>query len=242
MYFQHILTALDRLNLDLTLLPDYKVRTFYEKLVNPSRKRLPCTFAWERKLSTTLPWQSIWQGIYGGLSTNWEADLAWHLAHGVVKTRLFLKRWRRLRVSKRCAACGHTESLSHAFCECTIAPQVWAWCFQTVNLFYSSPLTFSPALVFFKYGLPQDGRTSPANALSCVLFNLTLNELWAARNLRTFEHKVTPARSVINKIKCRVRTRISAAYSFYTAQAFQNSWAYKHVLCKIDNDVLNILI
>ena len=180
LYYQHILTAVDRLNLDLTLLPDYTVKTFYEKLVNPSPRRLPCTFAWEGKLSITLPWRSIWPSIYGGLSTNWEADIVWRLAHGVIKTRAFLKRWRRLRVSEHCATCGLTESFSHAFCECTNAPQVWAWVFQIIHPFYSNAFTLSPALVFFGHGLPQDDQSSKANLISRFLFNITLNEIWAA--------------------------------------------------------------
>ena len=35
LHYQHILTAIDRLNLDMSLLPDYNVQTFYAKLVNP---------------------------------------------------------------------------------------------------------------------------------------------------------------------------------------------------------------
>ena len=40
-YFTHILTAVDRLNVDLTLLLNYRVKTFYEKLTYPSPRRLP---------------------------------------------------------------------------------------------------------------------------------------------------------------------------------------------------------
>ena len=40
-YFTHILTAVDRLNIDLTLFPNYRVKTFYEKLTYPSPRRLP---------------------------------------------------------------------------------------------------------------------------------------------------------------------------------------------------------
>ena len=36
-----MLTAVDRLNVDLTLLPNYRVKTFYEKLTYPSPGRLP---------------------------------------------------------------------------------------------------------------------------------------------------------------------------------------------------------
>ena len=175
--YQHNLTAIDRLNLDLTLLPDYNVKTLYMKLVNPPPRRLLCTLAWEGKLSPPLPWRDISRGIYGGLSTNWEADIAWCLAHTVVKTCTFLKRWRQVRVTTLCASCGLTESFSHAFCERTIAPRVWAWVFQCVNPFYSPPLTLSLALVFFGHGLPRDGRYGASNAVSHVLFNITLNEL-----------------------------------------------------------------
>ena len=183
--------------------------------MNPSPRRLPCIFAWEEKLAITLPWRNIWPSIYGGLSTNWEANIAWRLAHGVIKTRAFLKRWRWLRVSERCATCGLTKSFSHAFCECNGAAQVWAWVLQIVHPFYSKTLTLSPARVFFEHGLPRDGQSSKANLISRFLFNITLNEIWAARNLRTFEQKVTSAQAFINKTKSRVGTRLSAAYSYY---------------------------
>ena len=124
-YFTHVLTALDRLNVDLTLLPNYRVKTFYEKLTYPSPGRLPTAGAWERRLHTSLPWPHIWSHIYGGLSTNWEADIAWRLAHGILKTQAYLKKWGRLNVSDRCARYGQLESFSHALCECTSVPLVW---------------------------------------------------------------------------------------------------------------------
>ena len=242
MYYQHILTATDRLNLDFTLLPDYTVKTFYKKLVNPSPRRFPCTFTWEGKLALTLPWRNIWLRIYGGLSTNWEADIAWRLEHGVIKTRAFLKQWRRLRVSERCATCGLTESFSHAFCEYNGAIQVWAWVLQTVHPFYSKTLTLTPALVFFGHGLPQDRQSSKANLVSRFLFNITLNEIWAAWNLRTFDQKVTSAQADVNKIKTRVHTRLSAAYSYYPPNEFLKTWAHMNILCSVDNDKLCLFI
>ena len=241
-YYQHILTAVDRLNLDLTLLPDYTVKTCYEKLVNPSSRRLPCTLAWDGKLAITLPWRNIWPSIYGGLSTNWEADIAWRLAHGVIKTRAFLKQWRWLHVSERCATCGLTESFSHAFCECNGAIQVWAWVFQTIHPFYSKTLPLSPALVFFGHGLSQDGQSFKANLISRFFFNVTLNEIWAVRNLRTFDQKVTSAQTIINKIKTRVHTRLSAAYSYSPPNEFIKTWAHMSVLCSVDNDKLHLII
>ena len=65
-----------KLNLDLTLLPNYRVKTFYTKLFPPPPRLLPCARAWERRLSTSLHWPALWANMYGGLSTNWEADIA----------------------------------------------------------------------------------------------------------------------------------------------------------------------
>ena len=242
MYFQHVLTAVDRLNFDCTLLPNYKLRTFYEKLAHPSPRSLPCTGAWDRRLATPLPWPNIWSNIYSGLSTNWEADIVWRLAHGVVKTRAYLKRWRRLKVSDRCAICHKLETFSHASCECTLTPTVWAWVFTLINQFYQQPFGFSPALVFFKHGLPSGAQHARSNALTCFVFNLALNELWAARNLHTFEGTPSTAASVISKIKSRIRARIRTAFKFSDTHDFVKVWGHQSLFCKVVNKTLRVLL
>ena len=201
MYFRHILTAIAQLNIDITLLPDYSIKTFYKKLVYPSPRSLSCTAAWERRLEHPLPWSILWPNIYGGLSTNWESDIAWRLAHGIVKTTAYLKRWQRLQVSDRCAICGQIESFSHALCECTLAPAVWAWIFSITNNLYANTVGFSPPLVLLKHRLPTGAQHARSNAVTRFLINLALNEIWATRNLHTLEGKPSTASLVINKIK-----------------------------------------
>ena len=239
-YFTHILTAVDRLNVDLTLLPNYRVKTFYEKLTYPSPRRLPTAGAWEKRLHTPLPWPSIWSHIYGGLSTNWEADIAWRIAHGVLKTRAYLKNWCRLKVSDRCARCGKRESFSHALCECTSVPQVWQWAFTLINKFFSITLAPSPPSILFKHGLPTGDKHSVA--LVHVIINVSLNEIRAARNLATFENSQQPASATIRKVKHSLRQRIRAAYNFNNIPVFKKSWGHKQVLCKIVNQTLQVLI
>ena len=146
-----------------------------------------------------MPWSHIWPEIYDGLSTNWEANIVRRLSYGVLKTTAYLKQWHRLRVSSRCAACRAIATLSHVFCTRTIAPPVWAWVFQLLSLFYSTPVDFTSRLAFFKLGLPQGTKFLRASALSHVI--ITLNELWAARNQCTFEGQDSAAPTVINKIK-----------------------------------------
>ena len=136
-----------------------------------------------------------------GMSTNWESDIAWRLAHGIVKTRAYLKRWQRLQVSDRCTICGQIESFSHALCECTLPPAIWAWIFSITNNLYANTVGFSPPLVLLKHSLPTGAQHERSNAVTRFLINLALNKIWATRNLHTLEGKPSTASLVINKIK-----------------------------------------
>ena len=117
-FYDQLLTAVSRVGLDFDLLPDHSVKTFYAKLTPPPPLQLPCVSQWERKFKLSFNWTKIWEAIYGGLSTNWESDIAWRIAHGVVKTRAYIKSWQRLGVGDSCAGCGEKETISHAFCDC----------------------------------------------------------------------------------------------------------------------------
>ena len=221
-FFQKLLSAVARVDVDFDLLPDHTVKTFYAKLF-PAPKRMPCTYAWDNRLATPLPWSHIWSTIYGGLSTNWECDIAWRLAHGVLKTRAYLKRVQRLQVSELCAMCGQTETFSHALCECTVSPQVWDWSLNLINMFYATPLPFSPALALFQCGLPTGQQHFSSNALARYIIKLTLNELWAARNVFTFENKPLTAPNIIAKVKSRIRFRLQSASTTRVAPSLSNS-------------------
>ena len=52
-------------------------------------------------------------------------------------------------------------------------------------------MTQSPPTVLFKHGLPPGDKRSIV--LVHVIINVTLNEIWAARNLATVENKQQPA-------------------------------------------------
>ena len=75
-----------------------------------------------------------------------------------------------------------------------------------------------------------------------VIINVTLNEIWAARNLATFENSQQPASATIRKVKHRLRQWIRAAYNFNNIPVFKKTWGHKQVLCKIENQTLQVLI
>ena len=238
--YQAVLTAVDRIGVDLDLLPDHSVKTFYLKLVPPPPQRLPCALQWERRFATSFLWDKIWGNIYGGLSTNWESDIAWRIAHGVVKTRAYLKSWRRLAVSDRCAGCGETETISHAFCACNLVSPVWSWVSKLINKFYDTPIFLTNSIILLQQGLPQGKQFFISNELSSFILKLTLNELWAARNLDTFESKRPAVRTIIAKIKARIRHRVNAAFHISPGPDFFKSWAHREVLCSYANQTLTI--
>lgn len=92
----------------------------------------------------------------------------------------------------------------------------------------------------FKHGLPTGDKHSIA--LVHVIINVTLNEIWAARNLATFENLQQLASATIRKVKHRLRQRIRAAYNFNNITVFKKTWGHKQVLCKIENQTLQVLI
>ena len=140
-------SAADRLNIDLTLPPNYKVKTFYSKLAHPAPRWC--------QLNSPLPWPRI----YAGLSTNWEAEIAWRIAHGVLNSRQsFLLS---LGISDHCAVCRNTETFSHAFCKFSLVPTVWNWVLTHTNKLY---LLNAPSLPL-KHGLPTGPQQVGSDAL-----------------------------------------------------------------------------
>ena len=114
------------------------------------------------------------------------------------------------------------------------------WAFTLINKFFSITLAPSPPSILFKHGLPTGDKHSIA--LVHVIINVTLNEIRAARNLATFENSQQPASATIRKVKHRLRQRIRAAYNFNTIPVFKKTWRHKQVLCKIENQTLQVLI
>lgn len=183
-----------------------------------------------------LTWQNIWQDIFGaGLSTNWESEITWRIAHGVVKTRAYLKSWRQFAVIDQCAGCGERETISHAFCSSRLVSPVWSWMSNLIN-------QFSESIILLRQGLPQGSSWAHSNAITSFLIKLTLNELWAARNLDTFESKRPSAQTIISKIKTRIRQRIKAAFHITPHAILTTFWAYRNVLCSFANQQLIIKI
>ena len=238
--YQVVLTAVDRIGVDFDLLSDHSVKTFYSRLTPPPPQRLPCAFRWERRFDRSFNWDNIWGNIYGGLSTNWESDIAWRIAHGVVKTRAYLKSWRRLAVSDLCAGCGEPESISHAFCACRLVSPVWSWVSTLINKLYDTPIFLTNPIILLQQGLPQGKHFHFSNELSSFLIKLTLNELWAAGNLGTFESKQPSVQTIISKIKTCIRHRILVAHHISHGPDFSKSWAHRNVLSSYKNNTLTI--
>ena len=187
--YQAVLTAVGQIGVDFALLPDHSVKTFYSRLTPPPPQRLLCASQWERRFDCSFNWDSIWSNIYGGLSTNWESDIAWRIAHAVVKTRAYLKSWCRLAVTDRCAGCGEKETIPHTFCACRLVSPVWSWVSKLINKLYTTPILLTNPLILLRHGLPRGKHFHFSNELCSFLIKLTLNELWAARNLGTLESK-----------------------------------------------------
>ena len=95
-------------------------------------------------------------------------------------------------------------------------------------------------MILLRQGLPHGKKFHLSNELSSFLIKLTLNELWAARNLGTFESKRPSVQTIISKIKARIRHRILAAYHISPGPEFFKLWAHRNALCSYVNKSLTI--
>ena len=123
-------SAADRLNIDLTLPPNYKVKTFYSKLAHPSPMR-PANFAFTLTAYFCRSYYEL--GRRNCLA---------HSAHGVLNSRQSFAVT--LGISDRCAVCRNTETFSHAFCEFSLVPTVWNWVLTLINKLYPLIVPSSP--------------------------------------------------------------------------------------------------
>ena len=119
---------------------------------------------------------------------------------------------------------------------------VWSWVSKLINKLYDKPLLLTNPVILLRHGLPQGKNFHFSNKLTSFLLKLTLNELWATRNLDTFESKRPSVQTIISKIKARIRHRIHAAHNIALGPDFAKSWAHRNVLCSYVNKtvILNI--
>ena len=137
--YQAVLTAVDRIGVDLDLLPNHSVDlSFYLSSPLPPSG---CLVHSSGNGGSLLPFYGTRSGATSMVvSVRTGNAISWRIAYGVVKTRAYLKSWRRLTVSDRCAGCGETETISHAFCACNLVSPVWSWVSKLINKFYDTPI------------------------------------------------------------------------------------------------------
>ena len=109
-----------------------------------------------------------------------------------------------------------------------------------INKLYDKPISHTNPIILLQQGLPQGKHFHFSNELSSFLIKLTLNELWAAGNLGTFESKQPSVQTIISKIKTCIRHRILVAHHISHGPDFSKSWAHRNVLSSYKNNTLTI--
>ena len=239
--YQHILTAVDRIGVDLDLLSDHSVKDLLLKALTP----LPSGCLALSSGNVGLIAFSI--GLTFGntcmvVSVRTGKATAWRIAHGVVKTQAYLKSWLRLGVGDSHAGCGEKETISHAFFACWLVSPVWSWVLTLINKLYTTPMLLTNPLILLHCGLPRCKQFQFSNELCSFPIKLTLNELWAAQNLGTFESKQPTFQNIISKIKACIRHRIRVAFNFSPRPDFIKSSAHHDALCSYTHQQLIIHI
>ena len=84
-----------------------------------------------------------------------------------------------------------------------------------------TPIFITNSLILLQQGLPQGKQFFLSNKLGSFLIKITLNELWAARNLDTFKSKWPSVRTIIAKIKAHMSPHQCGLSYFPGPRVFQ---------------------
>lgn len=66
---------------------------------------------------------------------------------------------------------------------------VWGWISTLLNTLYPNPVVLTPQLILFRYGLLPGNTSRWCYAVTDFLIEIALDELWAGRDLATFQSK-----------------------------------------------------
>ena len=215
-------------------------RKYYVQLLSRISSEARSPREWEEEIGEKQSWPSIWCNAYGGLSTNWEGDLAWKILHRVVKTKSYLRRVQRLTVPKACHRCGKSETLNHVFLLCPVAKSVWEWVYDLIRLICDSNAALTAANILLRSDFVPSRQNKHKINLVAYLLKLALWHLWEARNRSLFDNQHTSSARIIRNIKYTIRQRISGSLSLAgaTPASVHTQWGTNNVFCVIMGDEL----
>ena len=215
-------------------------RTIYAELVSRIKISARSPREWESEAGKKFSWESIWGNAYGGLSTNWEGDLAWKILHRIVKTKSYLINVQNLDVPKACHRCGKSETLNHVFLECPATQKVWDWLFDLLQLIYDPSVALTAAKCLLREDLVPSKQTVHKINLAAYLIKVTLWHLWEARNKSLFEGVHSDHTRVVRDIKRTISSRIlgSLNLSGATPESVHTRWGINNALCVISGEEL----
>ena len=183
-------------------------RKIYAELVSRISISARSPGEWESETGEKFSWSSIWGNAYGGLSTNWEGDLAWKILHRIVKTKSYLHTVQNLDVPEACHRCGRRETLNHIFLECPEARKVWDWLFDITQLIYDSNIALTAVKCLLRADLVPSKQNKHKINLVAYLIKISLWHLWEARNRSLFEGLRLDHSGVIRAIKRTISSSI----------------------------------
>ena len=212
---------------------DFTVRKVYSQFVTTLTFEAKTARKWLYLAGDNLPWPYIWQNAYGGLSTNWEGDLAWKFLHRVVKTSAFLTKWRNLGISKACHRCRRTEDIEHVFMDCPYAQYVWDWALEIISFVNGSNIKYDIHTILLRASLTHSRQSKQQTNLVAYLIKLVLWCLWDARNKSRFQQRDVTPQQIIAHIKSTIISRIQGAFLLPTAtpKSVHALWGVNNVLC-----------
>ena len=187
---------------------------------------------WQRITQTNLAFNDIWTGIWKSYSDNGEKSLLWRATHHVLTTKSYLISWG-LNINHKCPFCTHREDMFHALISCHRAKNLWSFVKPIMERICGQPVDITLQSVILMDGLTHQ---QPDRDLCRYLTALTITVLWTTRNIAINDRRGLNI-NVQRLLTHRVNQKINYDFQKHFTRVI-TLWAYKDILCTVQNDSL----
>ncbi|KAI8521375.1 hypothetical protein Bbelb_011290 [Branchiostoma belcheri] len=179
-------------------------------------------------------WAAVWKAVHNPLLQKWDRMLAWHTAHGSLKTRRKLKSWRNFVADDTCPRdnCVMSEDVTHLFWECSVPAELWNWVqgliHRRILAGFMMPGAFALLGQVFQ-AMPRRTR-QVLEAIAAIARSV----IWRSRCDATFERKQTSGQDLIHRMEIRLTERLHFEFERLGPGRFYEVWAEGHSWVDVD--------
>ena len=165
-------------------------------------------------------------------------DLNWKIVHNVLPVNSYMYNYGIIR-NKFCYFCKKEETLFHLFYECTTVKPVITLLENILSLIIGKPHKISLHHILYH---DQEKLSKHLHHLRNLLYSELKFVIWILRNKAKHEHRHITTDNITHYLINRISIRCKTDYNKLQIQEFKKYWTVNSIICKIENNELNMVL